>query len=328
MASAAERRLANKIGGRRQPMSGALASYGMASFAGDVVNDKYLFEHKIRGNRNKNGNKVVSLLLSWIEKAAEEALAISKIPVIVFKCKYSKLEFLCIEQKWVQNKDEILTERLSDKCINEKSISIEEDVLKNLLSRFNAVSFNFKKNKTKYFIFEIDEFISMYINEKHDNNTKQDDCVEDMNDVVNIMLHPDTDEKWVPSYQRKGDAGIDLRARIEKKITIGPLERTLIPVGIYISLPNDIEAQIRTRSGMAIQYGGIVANSPGTIDSGYRGEIKVILYNISEAPITINRGDRIAQMVFNKIERFRFNVVDDLDETERGNGGFGHTGLS
>ena len=130
----------------------------------------------------------------------------------------------------------------------------------------------------------------------------------------------------LPSYESKGAAGIDLSADIENEITLIPLQRKLIPTGIAISLPEDLEAQIRPRSGLAIKHGITLLNTPGTIDSDYRGEIKVILINLSNDNYTIKPNDRIAQIVFSQFISAQFNIVENLDDTDRGNSGFGSTG--
>ncbi|GFN36462.1 dUTP diphosphatase [Tepidimicrobium xylanilyticum] len=130
----------------------------------------------------------------------------------------------------------------------------------------------------------------------------------------------------LPSYKTKGSAGMDLYANLDESITIKPMERVLVPTGLYISIPNGYEAQIRARSGLALKHGITLANGIGTIDSDYRGEIGVILLNLSKEDYTINRGDRIAQLVIVKYERVEFEEVLSLDSTERGEGGFGHTG--
>ena len=131
----------------------------------------------------------------------------------------------------------------------------------------------------------------------------------------------------LPSYATSQSAGLDLRANLEDDIQIKPGERHLIPTGIFISLPEGYEAQIRPRSGLALKNGITVLNSPGTIDADYRGEIGIILINNSNEVFTIKNSDRIAQMVFNKIEQAEFVLVETLDETERSNGGFGHSGV-
>lgn len=138
--------------------------------------------------------------------------------------------------------------------------------------------------------------------------------------IVNRSRHS------LPDYATIHSAGMDLRANLENPVVLKPLERSLIPTGIYIQLPNGYEAQIRPRSGLAIKHGISIVNAPGTIDADYRGEIKVILANLSNEDFTINDGERICQMVVAKHERVEWVEVDELDETERGDGGFGHTG--
>lgn len=129
-----------------------------------------------------------------------------------------------------------------------------------------------------------------------------------------------------PSYATEQSAGMDLRANLEESVTLNPLERKLIPTGLYISLPVGFEAQVRPRSGLALKKGITVLNTPGTIDADYRGEICVILVNLSNEPFVVENGERIAQMVVAKHERVEWQEVEVLDETERGAGGFGHTG--
>ena len=129
-----------------------------------------------------------------------------------------------------------------------------------------------------------------------------------------------------PAYATPQSAGMDLRANIEESITLNPMERVLIGTGLYIALPIGYEAQVRPRSGLALKHGITVLNTPGTIDADYRGEIKVLLVNLSKDPFTVNVGERIAQMVIARHEQGEFIVVDELDETERGEGGYGHTG--
>lgn len=133
-------------------------------------------------------------------------------------------------------------------------------------------------------------------------------------------------KQQLPQYATAGSAGMDLRADIDKPIVLKPLERKLIPTGLNIALPVGYEAQIRPRSGLAIEYGVTVLNSPGTIDADYRGEVCVILVNLSNVDFVVNPSERIAQMVVAKHERVDFQIVETLDETERGDGGFGHTG--
>jgi dUTP pyrophosphatase len=129
-----------------------------------------------------------------------------------------------------------------------------------------------------------------------------------------------------PEYESAGAAGFDLKANIDTPMVIEPLERVLVPTGIFMELPHGYECQIRPRSGMAYKYGMCVANAPGTIDEDYRGEIKVIMINLSKEKYIVQPGDRIAQGVINKVERAEFKEVRELSQTERGEGGFGHTG--
>ncbi|WP_262891993.1 dUTP diphosphatase [Filimonas zeae] len=130
----------------------------------------------------------------------------------------------------------------------------------------------------------------------------------------------------LPAYATTGSAGMDIRACISEPVTLQPLERYLVPTGLFIALPDGFEAQIRPRSGLAIKQGLTCLNSPGTIDADYRGEIKVILINLSNEAQTIQSGDRIAQMVIQQVSQINWEVVTDLETTERGSGGFGHTG--
>lgn len=131
----------------------------------------------------------------------------------------------------------------------------------------------------------------------------------------------------LPAYATDGAAGMDLRANIEHPIVLSPMERVLIPTGLKIALPIGYEAQIRPRSGMALKHGITCANTPGTIDYDYRGDVGIILINLGTEPFVINDGDRIAQMVINKYERIVWEPVDELPETERGEGAYGHTGV-
>ena len=130
----------------------------------------------------------------------------------------------------------------------------------------------------------------------------------------------------VPAYATPLSAGMDLRAALEAPVTLGALERTLVPTGLYIALPAGFEAQVRPRSGLAAKHGITVLNTPGTIDADYRGEIKVILVNLSNTPFEIVPGERIAQLVVARHERVEWEETDSLDKTERGAGGFGSTG--
>lgn len=139
--------------------------------------------------------------------------------------------------------------------------------------------------------------------------------------VINNSRHS------LPEYETIHSAGLDLRANIDSPITLGSLERALIPTGLFIELPVGFEAQIRPRSGLAIKHGISLVNSPGTIDADYRGEIKVIIINLSKETFTITDGERICQMVVAKHERVEWEETNKLEETTRGSGGFGHTGV-
>ncbi len=130
-----------------------------------------------------------------------------------------------------------------------------------------------------------------------------------------------------PSYETIHSAGMDLRANLEGPVTMKPLERAMIPTGLFIELPEGYEAQVRPRSGLAAKSGVTVLNSPGTVDADYRGEIKVILVNLSAQTFVVNHGDRIAQMIIARHEKAEWDQVEILNESERGQGGFGHTGV-
>lgn len=139
--------------------------------------------------------------------------------------------------------------------------------------------------------------------------------------VINKGHHP------LPAYATPQSAGMDLRANIDKPVTLRPMERRLIPTGLYIALPEGYEAQVRPRSGLALKHGITVLNSPGTIDADYRGEIMVLLVNLSADDFVVNDGERIAQMIIARHETAAFVEVEELDRTERGAGGYGHTGV-
>lgn len=139
--------------------------------------------------------------------------------------------------------------------------------------------------------------------------------------IVSKSKHP------LPEYATTYSAGMDLRANIEAPIVLKPLERALIPTGLFIELPENFEAQIRPRSGLAFKKGITVLNTPGTIDADYRGEIKVLLVNLSSENFTVEDGERIAQMIISRHEKASWVEVDLLEETQRGAGGFGHTGV-
>lgn len=143
--------------------------------------------------------------------------------------------------------------------------------------------------------------------------------------LVNII---NKSENPLPAYATVDAAGMDLRANLETAITMQPLERTLVPTGLYMELPSGFEAQIRPRSGLAIKQGLTLLNTPGTIDADYRGEIKIIMINLSNEPQTIQHGDRIAQMVIAPFVQVKLAEVAVLTDTDRGAGGFGHTGKS
>ena len=138
--------------------------------------------------------------------------------------------------------------------------------------------------------------------------------------IVNTSANP------LPQYATKGASGMDIRAALDIPLTLQPLERNLIPTGLFVEIPQGYEIQIRPRSGLAIKQGITCLNTPGTIDSDYRGEIKIILINLSSEEQVINPGDRVAQMIIQKTERAEFEQVEFLNNTERAAGGFGHTG--
>ena len=138
--------------------------------------------------------------------------------------------------------------------------------------------------------------------------------------IINRSAYP------APSYATEKSAGMDLKANITEPVVLKPLERAMIPTGLYIALPDGMEAQVRPRSGLAAKFGISVLNTPGTIDADYRGEIKVILVNLSNDEFVVNPGERIAQMVVARYEKVEWEEVETLDETERGQGGFGSTG--
>ena len=132
----------------------------------------------------------------------------------------------------------------------------------------------------------------------------------------------------LPGYATEGAAGMDIRANLETRVVLKPLERQLIPTGLFIELPEGYEAQVRPRSGLAINHGITCLNSPGTIDADYRGEIKIILINLSQEEHTVENGDRIAQMVIHKVKRVEWESVKEVRVTNRNKAGFGHTGKS
>ena len=139
--------------------------------------------------------------------------------------------------------------------------------------------------------------------------------------IVNRSRHP------LPQYATPQSAGLDLRANLEKPITLRPMQRCLVPTGLYIALPPGYEAQVRPRSGLALKHGIGVLNAPGTIDADYRGEIGVILINLGQENFVVDDGERMAQMVIARHEVAQWEIAETLDETERGHGGFGHSGI-
>jgi len=139
--------------------------------------------------------------------------------------------------------------------------------------------------------------------------------------IVNSSKNP------LPDYSTPSSAGMDLRANLDHPVTLKPMERKLIPTGLYMELPEGYEAQIRPRSGLALKKGISVLNTPGTIDADYRGEVGIILVNLSEEEFLVEHGERICQMVINRVETIRWKQVQSLEESERGAGGFGHTGI-
>ena len=138
--------------------------------------------------------------------------------------------------------------------------------------------------------------------------------------IINHSKHP------LPAYATEGSSGMDIRANLQESMIIRPLQRVLVPTGIFIEIPSGFEAQIRPRSGLALKQGITCLNSPGTIDADYRGEIKVILINLSSENQVVENGDRIAQAVFQKVEKVSWEEVDSINDSERNQGGFGHTG--
>lgn len=151
-------------------------------------------------------------------------------------------------------------------------------------------------------------------------NSQTYDCIMKVK-IVNRSAYP------TPAYATEKSAGMDLKADIKEPVTLNPLERAMIPTGIFIALPDGTEAQVRPRSGLAAKHGISVLNAPGTIDADYRGEVKVILVNLSNQPFVVNPGERIAQMVVARYEKVEWDEVEALDDTDRGAGGFGSTGV-
>jgi dUTP pyrophosphatase len=149
----------------------------------------------------------------------------------------------------------------------------------------------------------------------------------DIPDIDFLRLEPDKNQDIpLPRYMTAQSAGMDIYAALEDALVLDPGRTCLVPTGFAMALPDGFEAQIRPRSGLAIKYGISIINAPGTIDADYRGEVKIALINLGQEPVTLRRGDRIAQMVIQKVYQARINVVRQLDDTDRSVGGFGHTG--
>jgi dUTP pyrophosphatase len=145
-----------------------------------------------------------------------------------------------------------------------------------------------------------------------------------MNSITINIINNSTNQ--LPAYETTGSSGMDLRANLQEPVKLQPMQRALIPTGLFIELPLGYEAQVRPRSGLAVKHGITCLNSPGTIDSDYRGEIKVVLINLSDETFTINHGERIAQMIIQPVTKAEWQIVKVLNESKRGEGGFGHTG--
>jgi dUTP pyrophosphatase len=149
----------------------------------------------------------------------------------------------------------------------------------------------------------------------------------DINQEMNVRIINNS-KNALPAYETLHAAGMDLRADVDEPVILAPMERKLIPTGLFIELPEGFEAQIRPRSGLAFKHGIGIVNSPGTIDADYRGEVKVLLINLSGQEFVVNSGDRVAQMLIARHEKIHWEQVGELNETTRGAGGFGHTGIS
>lgn len=145
--------------------------------------------------------------------------------------------------------------------------------------------------------------------------------------TVDVKIIPGNEDIELPQYMTEGAAGLDLRAAVKDEVILAPGDTTLVPTGLALKIPPGYEAQIRPRSGLALKHGITLLNSPGTIDADYRGEIGVILTNFGKKDFSIKRGDRIAQMVFAKVQRVTLKQVSELEDSDRGSGGFGHTGI-
>ncbi|MDK2984961.1 MAG: dUTP pyrophosphatase [Clostridia bacterium] len=145
--------------------------------------------------------------------------------------------------------------------------------------------------------------------------------------TVDVKIIPGNEDIELPQYMTEGAAGLDLRAAVKDEVILAPGDTTLVPTGLALKIPPGYEAQVRPRSGLALKHGITLLNSPGTIDADYRGEIGVILTNLGKKDFSIKRGDRIAQMVFAKVQRVTLKQVSELEDSDRGSGGFGHTGI-
>ena len=144
--------------------------------------------------------------------------------------------------------------------------------------------------------------------------------------ILLIQVLPGQEDLELPSYATPGSAGLDLRAALASTLVLAPGDRFLVPTGLSMAIPRGFEGCVRPRSGLAVKHGLALVNAPGTIDSDYRGEVKVLLINLGRDPVTLNRGDRVAQLLIQPVARVEVRRVTSLDETERGEGGFGHTG--
>ena len=167
------------------------------------------------------------------------------------------------------------------------------------------------------------------LGQEHRHTERHDDRTEFKRDYDRLIFSNaiNRGHQPMPTYATPQSAGMDLRANLEEPVVLHPMERRLIPTGLHIALPEGYEAQVRPRSGLALKHGLTVLNAPGTIDADYRGEIGVVLINLSQEDFTINDGERIAQLVVARYEQVEFSLVETLDETERGEGGYGHTGV-
>jgi len=148
----------------------------------------------------------------------------------------------------------------------------------------------------------------------------------DASPVLNVQILPGASDLGLPAYATEGSAGLDLKAALIAPLVLEPGDRAMVPTGLIIAIPAGFEGCLRPRSGLAAKHGLTLTNSPGTIDSDYRGEVKILLINLGREPVTLNRGDRIAQLLIQPVARVSIRSVETLDDTRRGAGGFGHTG--